>query len=198
MIDYSKFYLLEDPKIEQSFRAGTVGEISYDSYDILYKGELIVKEPIWFKQESGIDHLDVIYTTSVLLNLISAKFLSVLENNNITGWTSFPAHLFTEGLERLEGYVGLSVTGRAGAIDKSRSQIEHSALLNRSFDKKYPHRVGVYFQNDEWDGSDIFIPEGSGLLLFSQRAVDILEKENIENTLFIPCTEIVTFDWDSL
>ncbi len=195
MIDYSKNFLFDDPGEERAMRAEIAGHCEFSSFELLTSGGDIVKEPVWFKYDSGGEAKDIIFTQSVLIYLVSDRVISILKDNGITGWSTFPVYLFDEQLNPMEGYVGLSATGKAGAIDPDRSVAEHSSLENVLTEKIISKKIGVYFQNDEWDGADIFTPQGAGMILVSEAVVNLFEKNCVSNVRFIPCDKVERFEW---
>jgi hypothetical protein len=195
MVDYSKVYLFDDPREEEAMRAEIAGHSEFDAFELLHKGGEIVKEPVWFKYDSGGEAEDVIYTQSILTYLVSEKIVSILEDSKFTGWSTYPINLYDEKLNNLTGYVGLSITGKASTVDKERSIREKLELPDVNNSKLYSQRVGVYFEEDEYDGSDFFTPSGSGMIIVSEGVVKAFEKNEVTNAKFIPCNEVTRFEW---
>ena len=135
--------------------------------------------PITFKQAYGKRLDDVIRTGHAVLYLISDNMKSVLEDNNLTGWKTFAVKVLTKKGEEVPGYHGLSITGRCGAIDYSKSEIIKKQLVpNGPFGKFYK---GYHIGLDKWDGSDFFLPEKYFGTVVTSRAAEILKKSKLTN-----------------
>jgi hypothetical protein len=85
--------------------------------------------------------------------------------------------------KQLRGYAGLAITGRAGTIDSSRSK---KVWRGPHFEggPKWQNYLGMYFTNDQWDGSDFSLPGDTGWMIVTERVMEALKAE-----LFIPNVE---------
>jgi len=124
---------------------------------------------------------EVIWCTIAAAQLISAAIVDRFLNNGITGWGTFPVDLLGKGGEHIEGYFGLSVHGRCGPIDKSKS----TRILKQMPGGVFPYWKGLYFDPDSWDGSAIFVSETSSLLFVVDTVKRSLEKAKIKNLRFV-------------
>jgi len=80
--------------------------------------------------------------------------------SNLTGWKPVVlAENPVGGTKSSKRYSVLSITGRAGPVDPTRSEI-------RNGDDQDSEMVGLYFRDDYWDGSDIFVLKESAFLIF--------------------------------
>lgn len=115
---------------------------------------------------------------------------SVIEHmvgEDVRGVSSYPASLIGKSGDLIQGYHGLVVFGRCGAIDFHRSERIVDVSGKVSGDKFR----GIFFDEVSWDGSDVFMcRDNTCYLLFSQRAKDCLEPL-LSNVEFEPLTEIV-------
>ena len=55
--------------------------------------------------------------------------------------------------------------------------------------KAYDAWIGMYFDPATWDGSDIFISEGSTTTIVTSRLKEQLESADVTNIRFTPLTE---------
>jgi hypothetical protein len=92
----------------------------------------------------------------------------------ITGWSQYPMEIaFPDGRVTNE-YRGLVVTGRVRRIGDDASRI-----VEKRFHASIPTqvRVGIGFDDSEWDGTDVVMPEENyqGVVMLSSAAVAVLD-----------------------
>lgn len=121
--------------------------------------------------------------TGWLLYMISDHAVEAFTESGLTGWKTFPVQIKAKKGGFVTGYQGLSVTGRCGPVDHSKSE---------PFEKLYPGGVytdylGLHVGLDEWDGSDFFLPRGFAGPILSSRAVDVIRSEKLSN---VECTRL--------
>jgi hypothetical protein len=149
--------------------------------------------PVIFKQEYGKKLEDVLDTGWVNLYLISDRMKTVLEENALTGWKIFVVQVMDRKGREIQGYHGLSITGRCGKIDYGKSEIIKKRLVPDTPLSKYYR--GLHVGLDEWDDSDFFLPEKYFGTIITSRAVEVLKKNKITNIRFDNLTEIETSDF---
>jgi hypothetical protein len=89
----------------------------------------------------------------------------------------------------IPGYYGFLVRGRCGPIDDSK-RVEVPTICPGGI---FPHWIGLYFDPDTWDGSDIFLPGIYGAMIIVTEDVKLaLERARIKNLAFIRLTEYST------
>jgi len=135
--------------------------------------------PVRFQQKSGYVFHDIIGTRRTVLFLISDRMRDVLTNNDLTGWTAFPILLTDIQGRRIEGYQGLSITGRCGPVDYSKSEVINKRLVPTGPLCKF--FKGIPIGLDEWDGSDFFLPEGNYRTVVTEHAADIIKFHRLTN-----------------
>lgn len=142
----------------------------------MYEG---ISFPVIFKQEYGKKLQDILDTGWVSLFLISDKLKAVLEENALTGWKTFAVKVLDKKGQEIQGYHGLSIVGRCGKINYSKSEIIEKRLVpNAPLGKYYK---GSYVSLDEWDGSDFFLPEKYFGIIITSRAAEVLKKNKLTN-----------------
>jgi hypothetical protein len=149
--------------------------------------------PVVFKQEYGKKLEDILDTGWPSLFLISNRMKTVLEDNNLTGWKTFKARVLDTKGREIEEYHGLSIIGRSGPIDYSKSEIIKKRLVPNGLLSKY--YKGLHVGLDKWDHSDFFLPEFSFGIIVTQRVVEVLKKNKLTNIRFENLTEIETDDY---
>lgn len=138
-----------------------------------------IRFPVVFKQEYGSKFLDVLDTGFVSLYLISDKMKSIFQETGLTGWSCFPIELRAKKGEDIKGYNGLSIHGRCGPIDISKSEIVYKRLVAEG--PLCTFYRGKHIGLDEWDGTDFFLPENNFGIVITRRAADIIKANKLTN-----------------
>ncbi|GHU69179.1 hypothetical protein FACS189413_07610 [Bacteroidia bacterium] len=199
-MDISKFYILSEKLSGATLQAHPVGlnfkedDNGFDDVIRLLMGDYIdIKFPVIFKQAYGKRLDDIIRTGHAVLFLISDKMKAVLEENALTGWKTFAVKVLDKKGQEIQGYHGLSITGRCGKIDYSKSEIIEKRLVpNAPLGKYYK---GLHIGLDKWDGSDFFLPEKYFGTIITSRAAEVLKKNKLTNIRLENLTEIETSDF---
>ena len=105
-------------------------------------------------------------------------------DNNITGWKGIPTVIHKH--EDLKYYI-LTVTGRCGPLDRSKTQIVDSTKLIHGQTVKA--NQGLFFPEDSWDGSDMFVSEYVNFTFVTEKVKTILEKNKVTNVEIINTKE---------
>src|SRR5437773_5414196 len=163
-MEINHFFEFSSKLVSTTFHARAVGLKRKDDKDSL--GDALrlfignhesVSFPVTFKQFSGKNLYDVLDTGWAGLYLISDHMQSVLEENKLSGWETFPIRLLEKNGAEIKGYQGFSITGRCGPIDISKSEVIQKRLVpNGPLSKFYK---GYHIGLNEWDGRDFFLPK---------------------------------------
>lgn len=170
--------IIHDDETRRKARAYIKGLFSgdYSNEDITF--------PVVYREdpyESGKKFRDILDNRSRERYLISDRFRHALEESGITGWKCYPIELYDKKGNKIDGYHGLSIIGRAGRMQRyERPPLE----LGYS-----PDSDGCYFDLSTWDGSDMFILEASRFLIVTQAFVDMLRKYKITACTYIKLTD---------
>jgi hypothetical protein len=116
---------------------------------------------------------DLVPSYNAALWLVSDRFKEALEGSPLTGWKLRPVEVEGDGVPPRLWL--LMATGRSGPVYRGGSD-ERPGLP----------RFGRFLDPAEWDGSDFFVPPGSGGLLASARAAEQLEEAGLSNVTFEP------------
>lgn len=131
--------------------------------------------------------LDVIWTGFAAPLLISDRVVELLKSFGAHGWSTYNVQLLTKTGESITGYSGLSVHGRCGPIDNSKS-VE---TLKRYPAGNFPVWKGLYFDPETWDGSHIFMPAGrGGWIVLVDEVKRAFEKAKVKNIAFKRLDEV--------
>jgi hypothetical protein len=126
--------------------------------------------------------------TDVAILLASEKFIDTLLDERITGWATYDVRLYDSAGIELPGYHGLSILGRAGAIDRTRAQIVIDPPATEHGRPTYVER-GLYFEPTTWDGSDMFLPQGTSVVCVTDRAKGAIQRRRLTNIFFTRLTD---------
>lgn len=148
----------------QNFRRG--GSLSLDPVELdfpagdLHRGTVVPETSVGFRVPMKRSLGDIVGTGYAYPDLVSPKVVSVLAEGGFTGWSSFPVHVVGPMGDQFLGYRGLSITGRSGPIDRSLSE---RVILPPPVPEgtAMPHWKGFCPEAGSWDGTDLFIPEGT-------------------------------------
>ena len=110
------------------------------------------------------------------LNLISDRVYTLLMENNITGWQGIPAVIYKH--EDLKYYL-LTITGRCGPIDKSKTiVVDSTTFIPGKITRMYQ---GLFFYEDSWDGSDMFVSECVNYTFITEKVKNLFKKNKVTN-----------------
>lgn len=153
------------------------------------RAEVVPADPIQLIVDEGKKQFDLIGATLAIPKIVSGRFIEILNDNNFTGWSTYPVEILQKDGSRIEGYVGLAVLGRCGPIDDSLSErvvLEPLAPGGTAVDGL----KGWLFQIETWDGSDLFMPAGSGAIFVTKPVRDALVAGGVTNVKLDPIAEI--------
>ena len=155
----------------------------------LLRGDVVPSEPVKFVRAEGNRPGDIITCSFVSIWLLSDKVVNLFRSEGITGWRTFPVEVTGKGGVPVTGYHGFTVAGRCGPIDPHRSVPAVLPPLVRGGPLRH-ERIGVYFDLETWDGSDIFVAPNSNVVMVIQRVKELMEQNHIRGCAFDPLTEV--------
>ncbi len=190
ILDYSKLYRLDDPLASRPLRLSDEGYsdwLTKGQAIELFRGRLKLDTPLRLGAYRGGQATDFLWSGLTPLVCISKRVSELLRMNNITGWTTYPVEVYGRKGEPLPGYHGFAVTGNECRRDRSRSQI----LTRQAVPGGEPFKVykGLYFYEEDWDGSDIFLIHNHGIVV-TQKVRNLLKKFKVTNVQLIPLVEV--------
>lgn len=183
-MEIKDFFVFCSKHASSTFQASAIG-LAKDNNGINDHDRLVeglyeeINFPVVFKQEYGKKLVDILGTGWGTLYLISDKMKTILKENNLTGWKTFPIKLYDKkGIEIL-GYHGFSITGRCGPVDYQKAEIvNRQRIPTGPICKTYK---GLYVGLNEWDGSDFFIPDKSSFFIVTKKTATALKKDKTLN-----------------
>ena len=175
----NKFHMFESTFLQTPVCMSS-NKLSWEDCNKIVKGEISNLDlPIILNQSSGKKWTDVLAPSSASMYIVSNKFINLMEEKEIVGWSKYPIKIFDKKGNEVFGYNGFSVTGRCGKVDLSKSKIVKKRLMSTSPLSEYYR--GLHIDLETWDGSDFFIPEDSLHIIITDRVKHILENNNISN-----------------
>ena len=176
-MDYSGFY--------------TIGRAFKQDALLVGSEEVIEEKPFLFGEAEGSLSLrfthamghrvyDLIETGWAKLFLFSERVTTALREHHVTGWTTYPAEVYDAKKNLIHHYSVFAVTGRSGPVDFDKSKV---IWKDPPSPRGKPHQaqVGVFFDKPSWDGSDIFIPEGTLYIIATQKVIDVFTDLQVTN-----------------
>ena len=115
------------------------------------------------------------YGGSPLIRLLGFQLVAALRDSACSGWETYAVVVIDEDGSSLGELAGLTVTGRCGPVDPDAG----APIEGRS-----DWRRGVVFDRESWDGSDVFVPEGTGGPFFSERACNAVKGAGVRDVSF--------------
>lgn len=187
---YESLSLLADPMAAEPYRLRSrlPGDAEAQGLDLnaLSRGESRTKRSIQFDAAQGSKATNILWTQLVTPVCVSGRVIRILSENEVSGWSTYPVEVFDPGGELLADYHGLVVTGGVCDADYSRSAvITKPPPAPRG--KSYDVYKGLFFDEDQWDGSDMFWVGGVRVVV--EKVKTVFEKSGIENVAFTPLPE---------
>lgn len=183
-MNYSELYLFEDPFSNHWLRLDPVSEwLTIDNSRQLTYGQWQPPEPVVLKGYMGGPVADILRTGLPPLVCVSEKVIQLLEDNHTRGWSTYPVEVSDRKGNCLPGYYGFAVKSYAGERDLACSPIiEKEPIVTGG--SKYKIYKGFYFDENKWDGSDMFRVHPSWIIV-TKAVRDSFVKARIRNVKFI-------------
>jgi hypothetical protein len=180
IVDYKKLYELSDPFLKHSIRLH-LNQDSIDSINVweLFKGEFIPSSPIIFKPQMGTSLADFLWVTMIPMVCISQKVVDILQEQQISGWSTYSVEIINNEKKIKTTYYGLVVNSYAGKIDLKRSKVVDKPPYVQG-GKPWKAYKGIYFDEANWDGRDIFRLDG-GIIIVTEKVRRIFKQAKIDN-----------------
>jgi hypothetical protein len=192
-VDYSQLFQLSDASANRAFRLSPESDfITKETAVQLFYGDWKTPEPVVFKAFMGGEATDIMWSGLIPLFCVSSRVVKILEENGFTGWSLYPVKVYDRKGNELPGYHGLSVTSYAGKQDLRRCEIIAKPPMTPN-GRPYNVYKGFYFEDEKWDGSDIFRVYSSHIIV-TKKVKDTFKQAKIINVRFTPLLENETLD----
>lgn len=178
---FDHLYLLSDPLSNRPLR----GDFEEKADCLaLTRGETKAEKEVRISWAmGGAIPSDFIWTTSAHPVIAHRRVMDLLREHGVTGWSTYPVTVTDKTGQAHLDYEGLTIVGRCGPADLSRSVV----VLSEYPAGWFPHFLGHYFAKDSWDGSDIFMerPNSRGkviaLKFVTEKVHQIFKRAKIKN-----------------
>jgi hypothetical protein len=186
------FFRFSDPLATQPYRLQLLPRadiLTFEQVCDLASGLLALDEPLIFKAGRGGKATDVLWAYDVLIYFFSEPLRRLLTEAGVSGWTTYPVELYDRKGNHLPGYQGIAVTGPKCRRDRSRSSIVDKPPPVPG-GRGYQVYRGLYFDESQWDGSDMFwVSEGGGIVV-TEKLYRLFRRHKIRNVELTPLTEV--------
>jgi len=191
-VDYNSLYRLTDPFAAKPLRLALTGysrSLTWEQLVGLYTGRFQPDQPVQLLAFKGGRLMDVLWTDFTLLVVISQRLVELLRGNSITGWSTFPVEVSGRKGERLPGYYGFAIVGRAGPIDTTRGELVIKPPVVPGGAPRQVRR-GLYFDETRWDGSDVFVLGQGGFIVVRAKVKHVLDRAQVRNILLTSLVDV--------
>lgn len=157
--------------------------IYHDNILSIIRGECNLPDIVYCKKMSGNKKYDIVVGNHPAMLFISNKVVDLLLQENISGWQSKRAIIKIDEKEEILDYNLFVINGRCGKIDSNRSKLVQKPPIVKGGTIRNV-KIGLFFDETTWDGSDIFNPKNTGLIFIKEKVKHLFEKNKITNTQF--------------
>lgn len=192
MLDLNKIYSLSaNSDDRKALHLQTKNKDIIHKIDMLFYGQKaeLSSMPIEFIYLCGSKAFDLISCGFSHIYLISEKVVNLLVKENVTGWDSYEVKAYDKEGYLLEGYRGLSITGKCGPI---KNELSKKELMppRVPWANSYSAYIGLYFDPETWDGSDVFSPGETHHIFTSEKVKLLFENQHVSSVFFTPISKM--------
>jgi len=172
---FDRVYYVDEPNSSE-FRVDI--DLTLETALAALRGECVPTAPVsgrWVMGRTAAK--EFVWTTLGIPFIISARAISILSEHGFVGWGTYPVNLFGPGGEPIADYHGLVVSGRCGP-----RQPDRSIAIQRPGPIGKPTLVykGLFFDEGEWDGSDLFMPrDTTGFVFVVEQVREVLQAARV-------------------
>ena len=184
-LDYSQMYRLRDPLSSRFIRLGSLDDelLTHEETHGLARGQLKPQTPIRLVSAQGSKLADILWSGYVEIFCVSERVIHLLTQGQISGWSTYPVELHDSNGDVMSGYRGFAVTGGECERDRSRSSVVAKPAPSPK-GKAHDVYKGLYFQENQWDGSDMFWIRNRGIVV-TENVYQILKEAHVTNVELI-------------
>jgi hypothetical protein len=184
-MDLDQIYILGNAFSRGALHVEPEGDLRADD---IFSTNRNYQQKLSFKRQSGTRAYDLVGMTCAGCHLFSKRSIDLFQANNFSGWRVEPVSLSGKDNEAISDYYALFVTGFCGRLDNSLSI--KKTRKTKSGKGSIDVWVGLYFDVESWDGSDMFTPEGTQHTFVTERVKNLIEGHKLSNIHFERITEV--------
>ena len=142
--------------------------------------------PINYKVQFGKDFDN--FLTHMGSPIIHKSVVDLFYSHDLKGWKATPAFIHFPKKEINNDYYTMFITGKVGPIQWEKSQMLKRETQPGMF---WPYRLGLFFDESTWDGSDFFMSsDNTGLIIITEKAKDVILQTGTKNVRITPIEEV--------
>lgn len=190
-LDFSRFHELSDPLATRPLRLSVLKYSRWvtNAYAWeLFRGRVYLDRPLNLGIQSGGQLTHFLWSSFPPIVCISTYVVELLQAYGVTGWTTYPVEIYGRKGEPLTGFNGFAVTGSECRRDRSRSEILTRQAVPEG--EHFEVYKGLYFYEEDWDGSDIFRVRSSGGTIVIDKVKKIFKQAKVTNVKLTPLPEV--------
>ena len=185
----NQWYSLEVDIDDKKYIHGDIFDTTEQGYKEILLGQREPESTIIIRPMKGRKYGDIVSTSSLDIICVSHQFISVLQENNITGWKTYDQiEVYDRKKQLVTNYKGLSITGRIGKIQLDKAKIRILPLFKEGLPERYT-TYGLYPDESEWDGSDMCIISDSRMIVVNEKVYNAITEANLSHIEFIKIEE---------
>jgi hypothetical protein len=188
-VNFGDLFSLQEEFVRGAVRATPVGDVVREDEIAIATGRSKPETPMCFEQYEGVELCDLVGTQYAALRLVSHRVCDAFREARLSGWDTLAVELRDRTGETIDGYLLLVIVGRCGPLDNTRS-VRINKIMTRNRKGYAPVWKGLYFDEDTWDGSDLFAPQGTAFFFATRQVKDVLEKISATNFQIKPLKDI--------
>lgn len=185
------FYRLGQEWLNAMMHFHAPKDLSVEEADLIVSEKIILQTPITLRLMQGSRRCDLLTDSLVAFDICSKRLIQTLTEFSGTG--TFPLRLLDKDNKEISGYSGLSVRGVCGPPDWSKAR-PCTILKKVPTGINQPGRAGIPIDRGTWDGSDVFRPQKTRMILVTERVRKSVEALSGTNVRFTPIEAYAQFD----
>lgn len=189
-LNLQSIFELGDPMAVEPYRLRSrlPGDTVAESVNVqlVSRGKSWLQEPLQFDAAQGTEASDFLWTQLLDPVCVSERVVHILRENKVSGWSLYPVEVFDKDGDLLPNYHGIAVTGTECEANYGRSAVVTKPPPT-PYGRSYDVYQGLFFNEEDWDGSDMFWVGGVRVVV--EKVKELLEVNKVKNVLFTPLSQ---------
>lgn len=160
--------------------------IGLNNSHLVVRGKVYPKKQIEYRRQFGT--LFDPFLTHMGPPIIHKSVYELFLEKGLTGWIATPAILHFPKKVLNYDYYTMYITGTVGPIQFEKSQLLKRETQTGMF---WPYRLGLFFDENTWDGSDFFMStDTTGLIIITEKAREVILQSGTKNARITPIEDV--------